>query len=342
VVIQVEYLFMRADRLLSLMLYLQTEGTLTAHELAARFAVSERTIYRDVEALSLVGIPIYAQRGANGGISLDEHYRTSLTGFSLADLRALFLTSNSGPLHDLGLTLENSILKLLAALPSRHQQEVDRLRQRFYIDSARWFDYSTRPSLLPDLQQAVWEDRQVALIYRNYEGNSSEQTIDAYALVAKANVWYLIARRPDRAYRTYRAARITALRITDHYFQRDPEFDLLAYWNTMTHTFEQTRVADYPFYPATLRLTQSAYALLSEFVPERSTILDSASGEVWIRVRVMFLSSHEALMNVLALGAHVQVIAPDALQTLVQETARAVLANQHLEISTPEIDEHNS
>jgi predicted DNA-binding transcriptional regulator YafY len=68
---------MRADRLVAIVLLLQTRKKLTARALATRLEVSPRTILRDVEALSIAGIPIYANGGRGGGIALDENYRVS-------------------------------------------------------------------------------------------------------------------------------------------------------------------------------------------------------------------------------------------------------------------------
>src|SRR5262245_10995030 len=127
---------MRADRLISLMLVLHSKGRMTAQKLAEHLEVSERTIYRDVDALSTAGVPVYVQPGVNGGIVLDENYRISLTGLSRAEVQALFVSSNAGPLADLGMdkAVEDTLLKLFAALPSAHQAEVERLRSRFYVD----------------------------------------------------------------------------------------------------------------------------------------------------------------------------------------------------------------
>ena len=322
---------MRADRLLWLMLSLQAEGRLTAQVLAARFEVSERTIYRDIEALSMAGVPVYTQTGNNGGIFLDEKYRTSLTGLSIAELHTLFVAADKGPLDDLGLAgaIKGSSLKLFAALPVGQQQEVQRLRQRLYIDSARWFDYSETPSLLPDLQQAIWEDRQIVLFYRNYADEASEQTLDAYALVAKANVWYLLARTASGDYRTYRVARIAAVTLTDARFVRDPLFDPAAYWKDMSRNFEKMRATTYPFYPALLRLTSGAFATLREHVPERLTQIETPDSSGWLNVRVLFLSPHEAQMNVLGLGTQVQVVEPTELQQAVLAIATAIITAHH-------------
>jgi predicted DNA-binding transcriptional regulator YafY len=316
---------MRADRLLWLLLSLQAEGRLTADVLAARFEVSQRTIYRDVDALATAGVPIYTQAGPNGGIFLDEKYRTSLTGLSLTELRALFVAAGTGPLADLGLAdaVTGISLKLFAALPHAQQHEVQRLRQRLYIDSANWFDYRETPSLLPDLQQAVWEDREIVLGYRNYMGSVSEPLLQAYALVAKANVWYLVARADDGSFRTYRTERISMLKVTDTHFARDPHFDLVRYWDDMRHTFEHTSATTYPFYPVLLRVTSDAFAQLRAYVPARYTLTTAEDEAGWSTVRVLFLSLHEAQMQVLGLGAQVRIVEPDELRETVLATARA-------------------
>src|SRR5712691_3471288 len=111
---------MRADRLLSLLMLLQIRGRLPAHELARRLEVSERTIYRDIDALSTAGVPVYTETGPGGGCVLAEGYRTNLTGLTEAEVRTLFMSGASGLLADLelGQALEAALLKLLAALPS--------------------------------------------------------------------------------------------------------------------------------------------------------------------------------------------------------------------------------
>src|SRR5215207_5189708 len=94
---------MRADRLLSILLYLQANRRMTARDLARRLEVSERTVHRDMEALSTAGVPVYAERGAGGGWVLPDEYRTNLTGLNEAEVQALFLAPPDRLLGDLGL-----------------------------------------------------------------------------------------------------------------------------------------------------------------------------------------------------------------------------------------------
>ena len=111
---------MRADRLLSIVLLLQANHQMTSRDLATRLEVSERTIHRDMEALSGAGIPVTAARGLGGGWSLLGDYRTSLTGLNEAEIQSLFLTKPAKLLADLRLekAADGAALKLLASLPS--------------------------------------------------------------------------------------------------------------------------------------------------------------------------------------------------------------------------------
>ncbi len=187
---------MKADRLLSILLLLQTRGQVPAAELAERLEVSVRTIYRDVDALSAAGVPVWAERGRHGGINLLPGYRTDVTGLTSDEARALFVLSSQGT-HDalgLGSAIGSALRKVMAALPAPHRPAAERTSERILVDPVRWQRTAPVDAVdLGELQRAVLADRRLALRYR-HSGSAapSEYTVDPYGLVSKAGVWYLV------------------------------------------------------------------------------------------------------------------------------------------------------
>lgn len=318
---------MRADRLLSIMLLLHARRRMTAQELAGHLEVSERTIYRDIDALSAAGVPIYTQSGTNGGVFLDEHYRISLTGLSRAQALSLFVSSDAGPLGDLGLAnaVEDTLLKLFAALPDIHRQEVERLRKRIYIDPANWFQLVEPQPFFELLQQAIWDDRQLTIHYRTVEHGDVEQTIDAYALVAKANIWYLVGRKPNSDMRNYRISRFHSVTLLDTHFERDPDFDLAAYWKASCEAFETRSTLMFPPYPTTLRVHTDAFWYFPGYLEGRYRQIEPPDEHGWAMLQVVFTSLDDARMRLLGLGAGVEVVEPVELRDKVIATAEAVV-----------------
>ena len=186
---------MRADRLLSILLLLQAHGKVTAPELARRLEVSERTIHRDMDALSAAGVPVYARRGAGGGWVLPEEYRTDCAGLNETEVRALFLAKPSRLLADLGLkhAAEAGSIKLLAALPAGHRRDAEHVRGRVHVDVTGWHRREEAVPLLPAIQAAVLGDRKVSLRYVRGDGSPIARVVDPLGLVAKGSIWYLIA-----------------------------------------------------------------------------------------------------------------------------------------------------
>jgi predicted DNA-binding transcriptional regulator YafY len=231
---------MRADRLLSVLMLLQARGRMTARELSERLEVSERTVYRDISALGMAGIPVYAERGPGGGCMLSEGYRTNLTGLSEAEARTLVLAMASRPLKDLGMggALDAALLKLLAALPSRVRAGAEQARQRVHVDTAGWGAPEATPHLRA-LEEAVWQERRVRISYRDSGGKLAERVIEPLGLVAKASIWYLVA-AVEGELRVYRVSRMRAVTPLDETFARLEGFDLAAYWEESSRRFQES------------------------------------------------------------------------------------------------------
>ena len=197
---------MRASRLVTLLLLLQTRGRMTAAELARELEVSERTVHRDVEALSEAGVPVYAERGPHGGVQLVEGYRTRLTGMTADEAEALFLSGLPGPAAELGLgtVMTAAQLKVMAALPGELRARASRLVERFYLDAAGWFHGREPVPHLSTLAEAVWESRRVTITYQRGDSRV-ERALEPLGLVLKAGTWYVVAANEDQL-RTYRVS----------------------------------------------------------------------------------------------------------------------------------------
>jgi predicted DNA-binding transcriptional regulator YafY len=300
---------MRADRLVAMVLLLQTRGKLTAKELARELGVSRRTILRDMDALSTAGIPVYAGGGHGGGIALDEHYRTSLTGLNEQEARALFLSGNQRLLDEIGLgrAAESTQLKLTAALPARHQASVTFIQQRVYIDPLWWWHEAQPQAFWAELQQAVYEDRCIQTVYENYNGEIAERLLEPYSLVSKSSYWYLVARRDDEM-RTYRVSRFRQITLLDQRFERDPIFDLQTYWQTHLDTFI-TAFSDFEF---TLCVHPDRLNFVRWLLPGRTVTIETRA-DGWVTLRCQIESLSMATMLVIGLGDQYEIIAPPAL-----------------------------
>jgi predicted DNA-binding transcriptional regulator YafY len=132
---------MRASRLLSIQMMLETRGRVSARELAEALEVSVRTLHRDIDELTASGVPVYAERGRSGGFQLMPGWKTTLTGLTPSEAQAVFLSGLAGPAADLGLggDVQSAQLKLLAALPPAWRDDAQRIASRLYLDPVEWY-----------------------------------------------------------------------------------------------------------------------------------------------------------------------------------------------------------
>lgn len=312
---------MRASRLLSILTTLQARGRVTAQALAGECEVSLRTIYRDIDALSAAGIPVYAERGSGGGYRLLDGYRTRLNGLSAREAEALFLTGLSGPAADLGLgaVMATAQLKLLAALPAEIRTSAERMRTRFHLDAPAWFTQAEQPAHLPLVARAVWEERRIHIRYRSWKAEK-ERLVAPLGLVLKGGAWYLIGGVEGDA-RTYRISRIRELTVLEDGFERPPGFDLAAYWTGATQRLEAELHAG----RATVRLSPWGVTMLpaftSPFVQAGTEIGSGADAEGWRTATLPIGSVRQAAVELLRFGAEAEVLDPPELRARMAEIA---------------------
>jgi predicted DNA-binding transcriptional regulator YafY len=318
---------MRASRLVQLLLLLQSRGRVTARVLAEELEVSERTIHRDVDALSAAGVPIYAERGPHGGIQLVDGYRTRLTGLTGDEAEALFLSGLPGPAAELGLgtVVAAARLKVLASLPAELRARASRLVERFHLDAAGWFQASESVPHLAVLADAVWESRQLRITYRRGE-SAVDRVVEPVGLVLKAGVWYVVA-VADEEIRTYRARRIRAVRPTGATFERPADFDLARHWTESTAAYER----ELPRIAVTLRLENAALGRLMDVVGERvvrdaERPDDPGAPAGWTTLRITADWPEEVPGRLVGLGGSVEILEPAAVRDEATALARALLA----------------
>jgi predicted DNA-binding transcriptional regulator YafY len=315
---------MRASRLISILTTLQAKGRVTAGALAADCEVSVRTIYRDVEALGAAGVPIYSDRGPDGGYRLLESYRTRLNGLSQAEAEALFLSGLPDAAAELGLgeIMAAAQLKLLAALPADLRRSADAMRSRFLFDAPAWFSEAEHPQHLRSVASALWNERVLRIRYRSWK-DVVERTVEPLGLVLKANAWYM-AGRVGADVRVYRVAQILHLEVLATRFVRPAQFDLDAFWRASQQRFERELYSEHAVVQVTplglrrLRMLGGAFAKAADAAasaPERNG---------WRVVELPIESVRHASIELLRLGAEVVVLAPSELRRSLAETARTM------------------
>ena len=316
---------MRASRLVQLLLLLQARGRMTAAALAEELEVSERTIHRDVDALSAAGVPIYAERGPHGGIQLVDGYRTRLTGLTGDEAEALFLSGIPGPAAELGLgtVVAAARLKVLAALPAELRARASRLVERFHLDAAGWFQAGETVPHLAAIADAVWESRQLRIRYRRGD-DSVERIVDPLGLVLKGGIWYVVA-VSDGDVRTYRARRILETEPTGETFTRPADFELARHWTESIAAYERQT----PRVDVTLRVDPRALGLLAEQVGERALRqaerLEADDPDGWYRLRVAADWPEEVPGKLLAVGDGLEILDPPEVRDRALALARSAL-----------------
>ena len=230
---------MRADRLVATLLFLQSRRQVTAAEVAEELEVSIKTARRDLEALSIAGIPVYSQPGRGGGWSLVGGARTDLSGLTAAEARTLFLVA--GPSSAVTPETKAALRKLVRALPETFRAEAEKAASAIVLDPASWGGTAApTPPHLEALQLAVIQGEQVRLGYTDANGATTERAVHPLGLVSKGTTWYLVA-DTDAGLRTFRVWRVRSVEATGEPARRPPDFDLHRTWQELVARLDEQR-----------------------------------------------------------------------------------------------------
>ncbi|MFD7903032.1 helix-turn-helix transcriptional regulator [Kitasatospora sp. NPDC059747] len=315
---------MKADRLLSILLLLQTRGRMPATELAERLEVSVRTIYRDVESLAAAGVPVFTERGRRGGIGLLPGHRADVGGLTGDEARALLVLSARGAHGELALdgALGSALRKVMAALPAPEPPAGGRGGERVLVDPPRWLPSGAGAAAGPDLgelQYAVFADRRLRLRYRH--GGTPvpvEYTVDPYGLVSRAALWYLVADLNGEP-RLFRADRVLAAETAEEPVRRRPGAGLGDVWAGLREHVERRPNE----LPVRVRVRRGRLDLFVRVHGGRVTAQPPEAGagpaEEWVELAMAF-PTPAAVRALLAFGPEAEVLSPPAAR---RELARA-------------------
>lgn len=290
------------SRLFKIVYYLLDRGQATAPELAERFEVSVRTIYRDIDALSAAGIPIYAEAGRNGGIRLMHDFvldHVVLSGEEkreiLAALQSINITRNIAESQ----TLQK--LSALFALPSENWLE---------IDFSRWGNQGFDKEKFELLKTAVIHCRQIRIRYAGSDGTERERTVQPYRLVYRSKAWYLKAFCMEKQeMRTFKLNRILELALLEESFVR--------------RSFPEEPEDDEGNYPlVTLRFPKEmAYRVYDEF--DGSQIERQENGDLTAAARMP--EGPWLISFLLSFGTQVEILSPAYLREEIVRQAEKIV-----------------
>mgnify|MGYP003584503093 CR=1 FL=1 len=322
---------MRSDRLLGLLLLLQTRPQWSAPELSRRLEVSVRTIYRDVEALSAAGVPVYSERGRNGGIAILPDFRTDMTGMTSEEARALFVTLDGAAHEQLGVgpELQSALRKVFAALPSAHRHAAEVMAQKLFIDQTGWGSNEVSP-FLELLQRAVFEERRIGLLYERRDSDDPLRAeVDPYGLVSKAGAWYLVADF-NGAGRMFRVDRVLDVRVLPEQARLRPHLELKDLWHQLVEQFDGRRTS----IDVVLRIDRTELglflrvhgeAVVGHISRDDPPLATDGSSRVELTMQVQSIKAARVL---LAFGAFVEVISPPEVIDYLDELVDGLIASR--------------
>jgi predicted DNA-binding transcriptional regulator YafY len=259
-------------------------------------------------------------------------YHLQMAGLNEEEMSALFFSEGKRPLSDLDLhtTREVALAKILSTLSERDKRRAVEVQERLHVDQTGWnFPVDQVPHLRA-VQNAVWQNRRLSLVYRQESGNIMTSLVNALGLVAKAGIWYLVGATLE-IIRPFRIARIQQLEVLQETFDRPEGFHLAQYWTEWCAHF-------LPSYPVTLRISPEGMPHLLQLFGEAlgdRLLRSETDTSGWRTVFLVFETMETARTALLGFGPTAEVVEPKELRANVIEWAAGLLARYSNETHNP-------
>ncbi|MCM1992181.1 helix-turn-helix transcriptional regulator [Oceanirhabdus seepicola] len=257
---------MRVHRLISILLMVESRGKIKAKVLAEKLETSVRTIYRDIDILCEAGIPLTSSTGPNGGVHFIEGYSIGLSDLKGEDMINLYLSGigiqpDNG--SDMGMKLNNALIKLEKNLPSKYGDDIKKIKQSFHFDDSPWWGESTSLGYMDSLINAVWKSMKLRITYEKAKGVTSERTIRPYGIVVKRMEWYMVAYDEEKNdIRTFKCERIIKIDEIKDVFTIPENFSIDDYWNKSKMVFKNI-CRQNEYYPLDVKIHKSRADILN-------------------------------------------------------------------------------
>ncbi|UOQ44723.1 YafY family transcriptional regulator [Halobacillus salinarum] len=316
---------MKAERLIKILLLLQHGELLSTREIAEELEVSERTIHRDMEALSAAGIPVYAERGQAGGWRLVDNWKQRLSWLKEKEMLALFLPHAEKIINDLNMEISSKQIrdKLLLSLPEKSKENAVNLWERVYVDMGTWKNSNSQ--MLPAMEvmkEAVMSSKKVTLLYKKVNGESTESIVKPLGLVAKSSTWYVVALKTDDEFRSYKLNRIIECELLEESFTRPRDFNLAEHWERSKQQFVQ----NLPEFRVQVNVSPSAHQRMKFTGRFVQTVHEGkVTDKGWVEQELTFQTEEEAVNFIVGFGSQVKILSPLNLIEKVTERAEEII-----------------
>lgn len=304
---------MRIDRMLAITVILLNRDRISARELADKFEVSVRTVYRDIDAINLAGIPVVSYPGNEGGFSIMENYRLDRQLLTLNDMLTILTALkgfDTGPTHK---EVESAIEKITNLVPKEKAGQAELFFNQMVMDVAPYGSGKKYNERLNLLRKAVTDSSLVKIRYLNAKGEMQTRVIEPMTLIMQGYIWYLFAfcRKRD-AFRIFKISRIKEAFILDQPFKR----------RDASYKDYFTDGDNLPATPIILKFSPEARVKVEDYFDDEQ-IERLINGDMI--VRVTYPENEWVYSFILSYGEHVEVLEPEHIKEIIREKAKKIL-----------------